>query len=240
MEYPEVEARPVTFEAPRREVAEPMPVPRIQEATAKIIEFPRPMYEPPTYLHELAEPMLDRPRILEAPEVVPPPPALGGMTIEAATQEEPERRPGIDMPLPSAPPGHRAMAATIDALFIFVAVVLFGQVFLHMAKFSPGLSQLAIAGASMCSVLWAAYQYLLVVHSGTTVGLRAMKLEVRRFDGNLPSRSQRRARVVCGLLSGVALGMGYAWYFLDEDGLCWHERVTKTHLAARKLEPPIT
>ena len=34
------------------------------------------------------------------------------------------------------------------------------------------------------------------------------------------------------LLSAISLGLGYAWHFLDEDGLCWHERVTKTHIAS--------
>jgi len=30
--------------------------------------------------------------------------------------------------------------------------------------------------------------------------------------------------------------MGHpAWHFLDEDGLCWHERVRKTHIAHEKL-----
>ncbi len=30
--------------------------------------------------------------------------------------------------------------------------------------------------------------------------------------------------------------MGYAWVFLDEDSLCWHDRITHTYLApsARK------
>src|SRR5262249_31993022 len=46
------------------------------EATARVIEFPRPA-EPPPRLDELAEPLLDRPRIVEAPAMVPPPPALG-------------------------------------------------------------------------------------------------------------------------------------------------------------------
>ncbi len=28
--------------------------------------------------------------------------------------------------------------------------------------------------------------------------------------------------------------MGYAWLFLDEDALCWHDRITHTYLAPRK------
>jgi hypothetical protein len=28
--------------------------------------------------------------------------------------------------------------------------------------------------------------------------------------------------------------MGYAWLFLDEDSLCWHDRITHTYLAPKK------
>jgi hypothetical protein len=29
----------------------------------------------------------------------------------------------------------------------------------------------------------------------------------------------------------LTLGLGYAWCFLDEDELSWHDRITKTHFA---------
>jgi hypothetical protein len=31
--------------------------------------------------------------------------------------------------------------------------------------------------------------------------------------------------------------MGYIWVFLDEDSLCWHDRITHTYLAPQKREP---
>jgi uncharacterized RDD family membrane protein YckC len=207
---------------------------RLNEATAKIIEFPRSMYAPPIRLDDLAEPIFDRPRILEAPEVVPPPPALGGMTIEQAERAEPERRPGIDMPLQSAPSGQRLLATAIDATLVLVAAGLFGGVFCRITGATPMALQIAALGVGLLGVSWAAYQYLLIVYSGTTPGLRALKLRVQRFDGTSPSRRLRRARVLCSILSAASLGMGYAWHFLDEDGLCWHERVTKTHIASEK------
>jgi hypothetical protein len=43
----------------------------------------------------------------------------------------------------------------------------------------------------------------------------------------------RRWRVLASFLSAVSLGMGYVWVFLDEDSLCWHDRITRTHLARR-------
>ena len=204
------------------------------ETTAKIIEFPRSMYAMPVRLHDLADPVIDRPRILEAPEVVPPPPALGGITIEEARAKEPERRLGLDMPLQSAPLEKRLLAVMIDATIVLLAAVGFGAVFFRIAGVRPPLPQTVALGAGLVGVLWATYQYLLIVYSGTTPGLRVMRLQLQRFDGSPPSRRLRRWRVLGSMLSGISLGMGYAWQFLDEDALCWHERVTKTYLAPEK------
>jgi hypothetical protein len=44
----------------------------------------------------------------------------------------------------------------------------------------------------------------------------------------------RRWRVLASFLSAASVGMGYAWVFLDEDSLCWHDRITHTYLAPRK------
>jgi hypothetical protein len=218
------EARPeeISFPAPKRNHS---------EHTAKLIEFPRTIYTPQVWASDLAEPILDRPRILEAPEIVPPPPALGGMTIEEIEKPEPERRLGIDMPLQSAPIGRRLMAGLIDGTLVVTAGAVFGAIYYRIVGTTPTPVQVAMMGSGLLILCWAAYQYLLVVYSGSTPGLRALRLQVRRFDGNPPKRKLRQARVLCSLLSAVSLGLGYAWHFLDEDGLCWHERVTKTHIA---------
>jgi len=219
---PEPRAEELSFPAPKRNQS---------EHTAKLIEFPRTIYTPQVWATDLAEPILDRPRILEAPEIVPPPPALGGMTIEEAEKPEPERRMGIDMPLQSAPIGQRVLASLVDGILVVAAGSVFGAIYYRIVGATPTPVQVAMMGSGLLILCWAAYQYLLVVYSGSTPGLRALRLQVRRFDGNPPNRKLRRVRVLCSLLSAVSLGLGYAWHFLDEDGLCWHERVTKTHIA---------
>jgi len=212
----------------------PLPTgPRRQE-TAKIIEFPAPVYAVQDFSNALAEPILDRPRILEAPEVVPPPPALGGITIEPAAKAEPERRAGIDMPLQSAPAAHRALAGVLDTLIVALATGGFGAVFYRVTHVVPGLGLAVAVLSGMLGLFWVAYQYLFLVHCGTTPGLWALRLQLEQFDGKPARRRVRRARALCHMLSLAALGMGYAWQFLDEDGLCWHERVTKTHIAAQE------
>jgi len=178
--------------------------------------------------------VIDRPRILEAPEIVPPPPALGGITIEEEQKQEPERRPGIAMPLLSAPLEQRLLAVTIDALIVLLAGGIFAAVYYRVAGARPAVSQILDLTGALLTLFWIAYQYLLVVYSGTTPGLRAVKLQLQRFDGSATNRSLRSWRVLGSVLSAISLGMGYAWQFLDEDGLCWHERVTKTYLAPEK------
>ena len=216
---------------------EPAPAPSREHRHppgAKIIEFPRTAYGQPVSVNALADPVIDRPRILEAPEVVPPPPALGGIMIEESAVVEPERRPGIDMPLQPAAFEQRALAAMLDFLIVLLAESVFGAIFYHLAGGRPPLPQIVAVSAGLLGVFWITYQYLLMVYAGTTPGLRVMKLQLQHFDNSLTDRGRRRWRVLGSILSGVSLGMGYAWQFLDEDGLCWHERVTKTYLAPEK------
>lgn len=203
--------------------------------SAKIIEFPRFAWAPPPPPpDQLAEPVMDRPRILEVPEVAPPPPALGGITIEPAEPQETEKRAGIDFPLQTASLTRRAFAALIDGLVVSVAAVLFGFVFWKVASVRPPSTQLASLGLGVPVVFWSVYQYLLIVYSGRTFGLMAAGLELARFDGRAASRSLRRWRILASYLSAASLGMGYVWVFLDEDELCWHDRITHTYLAPKK------
>ncbi len=94
--------------------------------------------------------------------------------------------------------------------------------------------------AGIPCLFWAAYQYLLIVYAASTPGLRVAGLELTRFDGTSTTRSLRRWRALAGCLSGLSLGMGYAWVFLDEDALCWHDRITHTYLAPKKCAAATT
>lgn len=216
---------------------------------ARIIEFPRspefrsPEFRsefqrsdpaPPMSYNELAGPVMAPPRILEAPEIVPPPPALGGITIEAAEPKGVQRRPGIEVPLQAAPLTRRIAAAAIDGMIILLAMTLFGSIFWKMTGVRPPLSQLLGFAVTLPCLLWAGYQYLLLVYAATTPGLRFAALEVARFDGTMANRRLRRWRVLASYLGAVSLAMGYVWVCLDEDALCWHDRITHTYLAPKK------
>jgi|SRR5580704_3522821 hypothetical protein len=215
--------------------ASPTTGPTTSQITGKLIEFPRSWAPPPAPFDELAEPVIDRgrPRILEAPEAIPPPPALGGITIETVQHPETEKRPGIDIPLQSAPLARRIFSAAVDCFMITAACTLFAFIFWKLTAIRPPRLEIIGLAAGLFGVFWAAYQYLLMVYSGTTPGLRLARLELTRFDGSRTSRRLRRWRVLASFLSAASLGMGYAWVFLDEDSLCWHDRITHTYLAPK-------
>jgi uncharacterized RDD family membrane protein YckC len=203
--------------------------------TAKILEFPRSAAAPPPVLDELAEPVVARPRILEAPEFMPPPPALGGILMEPVEEPAEQRRPGFELPLQAAPLSMRLLAGAIDSLLVVSAFALFAYIFFRIASIVPPLQQAAGISAILISVLWIAYQYLLLIYTGTTPGLKVARLRLSRFDGTAVPRKIRLWRVLASMLSGLSLALGYAWCFLDEDQLCWHDRITRTYMAP---QPP--
>lgn len=203
----------------------------VTEETGKVLEFPRvsPPVLPPR--DELAEPVFDQPRILEVPEVLPPPPALGGILIEPVEEPAGERRPGFELPLQAAPMSRRVLASAVDGLLVFVAVGLFDYIFFRITSSVPALRQILLTSAALIAIFWAGYQHLLLVYAGTTPGLKLARLRLSRFDGSPVPRAIRRWRVLASLLAGLSLMLGYAWCFFDEDQLCWHDRITHTYMA---------
>jgi uncharacterized RDD family membrane protein YckC len=242
-EVSESQPRQVPAQTPRQRVAPPAP-----RSGARIIEFPRFGIErfevdrfnfepPPPPPDQLAEPVGERIRILEVPEVEAPPPALGGITIAPAPRQDAEKRPGIDIPLQGASLARRILASLVDGVIIAAASALSGFIFWKVAAIRPPLAQMLGFASGVPCLFWAVFQYLLIVYAGRTPGLRAFGLELARFDGRPTSRSLRRWRVLASYLSAASLGMGYAWVFLDEDALCWHDRITHTYLARGKPQP---
>lgn len=201
------------------------------EPIRKILEFPRPVAPPKD---ELAEPVQSRPRIMEAQEAVPPPPALGGIVMEE--REPAETTPAqltFEVPVRVASTWRRALAAALDFFLVGAAFTIFAAIAFRFTGAILPRPQLIAAAAAVLAGLWSCYQYLLVVSTGNTPGLRMMKLRLLHINGAPLSRQMRRCRVLASLLSAASLGLGYLWCFLDEDRLCWHDRITHSYLTRR-------
>jgi uncharacterized RDD family membrane protein YckC len=207
------------------------------EQASNVIEFPRSAAIPVFQKEELAEPIWDRPRIVEAPEVVPLPPAMGGILIEAVAEKEAPRRKPEDVPLDTASLGRRILAGVVDFLILGTAVAAFGAIFWRVNPERPPILLLAAGLAIVITLLWAAYQFLFVVYTGSTPGLRVARLCLARFDGSPLTKRTRRWRILASYLSALSLGFGYLWSFLDEDGLCWHDRITRTQIQRKPSKP---
>jgi uncharacterized RDD family membrane protein YckC len=183
------------------------------------------------YVDQLAEPIIEKPRILEAED--PSGLLFGGqarpaITLEAAPEPEPQEDAGPVAETASL--SRRIFAAGLDVLVIAVAAAIFVIVFLHMGGGIPRVRMALLSAAVIPVLLWAIYQYLFLVHAAATPGMRMAGLHVRTFD-NLPvRRALRRWRAIAMVISGMALGLGFLWGFIDDHGLCWHDRITRTVL----------
>jgi uncharacterized RDD family membrane protein YckC len=224
----------IAAEAPGTPQAELAPEP---VAATNIIKFPRlpTLFEPfaPPSGDELAEPMIDRPRIIEAPEEVHCAQApLAGIELEP---EEAEVPAGLEAPLEVAPMGQRALAGVLDALMVALGTGMFLMIVLYRDVPAPQGKLGFVLVAALPAVLYAIYEYLFLVHGGRTPGMQMVRLAVSDFEGLPPVRRVRRVRALASVLSLCSLGLGLLWALLDEDTLCWHDRISRTY--ARQLAP---
>src|SRR5271157_5878260 len=83
-------------------------------------------------------------------------------------------------------------------------------------------------------LLWASYQYLLLVYGGKTAGMQLTRIRLSTFKGAPPSLRRRRSRVLGLYFSTASLVMGLLWALVDVDRLCWHDRISGTYLTKRE------
>lgn len=202
----------------------------------KIIRFPRPRpvqsvaAEEPAEM-ELAEPVLERPRILEAAE--PPAeqmdllPSFADIILDAEKSLAPE---AVELPLQPAPLQHRIFAGLVDSVVVLIATAVFATTFMGFSRGLPPTRVVLLSASAIGAALWLIYHYLFLVYSAGTPGMQLAQLELCTFQGGRVSRRLRRGRALASTLSACSVGLGFAWALVDEDRLGWHDRITQTHL----------
>lgn len=123
----------------------------------------------------------------------------------------------------------RLMAFAVDFAVVTAGFLGFLVVFVASTPHLPtGLTAVALAGA-VYGALWVLYQMLFFSLSGATAGMLYARIALCTFDDKNPSRKALRGRLAAWWLSCLPLGMGFLWSFVDEDNLCWHDRMTRMY-----------
>jgi uncharacterized RDD family membrane protein YckC len=67
------------------------------------------------------------------------------------------------------------------------------------------------------------------IHGGQTPGMRAWRVRVCANAGRFTWRNAT-LRFLSAALSWLCLGLGFFWAWLDRDGRCWHDHLSRSHL----------
>jgi uncharacterized RDD family membrane protein YckC len=138
-------------------------------------------------------------------------------------------RPGGQVPLHVAPIGDRLMAALVDIGLVVFAFLLFAAVFVACTAHPPSGRPALIASALALVGFFVLYQWLFFTFADATPGMRFAKIALCTFNDENPGRKTLQHRIGALFLAAIPLGLGFLWVLLDDDGLGWHDRMTRTY-----------
>lgn len=148
---------------------------------------------------------------------------------EEAAEEAPEEPPSDLYPVATL--RERRRAALIDAACLAFAyggfLTLFGSL---GGEFT--LSKLsAVVCFSTFAFVYVQYFGLFTIFGGTTPGMMVRGLQVASFTGESPTAKQLFWRTAGYVISAGTFFLGFFWALWDEDGMTWHDRLSRTYLA---------
>jgi uncharacterized RDD family membrane protein YckC len=129
--------------------------------------------------------------------------------------------------------GLRFMAAIVDGCIVVAALLAFIAAFAFtVGKVPDGHITAQTAGigiAGTLTVLIFLYQLLFFTFSEATPGMRYARIALCTFADDNPTRPAMRRRIFATVLAACPLGIGFLWAWLDEDGLGWHDRISRMY-----------
>ena len=227
------------------------------EIPANLIEFPRQLVAARKVRPRLAEgplreeadlaPTSAQLRIFEvestqlstAPVVESAAPEWSSMVLDAQPApapfiEAPETR-FLPIPAPQAAPLNlRLMSTMVDGVLILAAFLGFVAAFALTCQKIGGPNQIDLQTAAIASVgtlifLTLAYQFLFFTFGESTPGMRYARIGLCTLSDENPSRAQIRRRIFATILAACPLAIGFLWACLDDEGLGWHDRISRMY-----------
>jgi len=156
--------------------------------------------------------------------------SLPPLSEEQEEASEASEEPPSDL-YPVATLRERRSAAVIDAACLAFAyggfLALFGSL---GGQFT--LSKLsAVVCFSTFAFVYVQYFGLFTIFGGTTPGMMVRGLQVASFTGESPTAKQLFWRTTGYMISAGTFFLGFFWALWDEDGMTWHDRLSRTYLA---------
>lgn len=143
--------------------------------------------------------------------------------------ERPDAQTSLALPVFTAPVSLRLMAVTVDACCVLTAFFAAVATAAYASPELPSGLSAAIAGAGTLFVFGLLYYMLFFTLNEATPGMRYARIGLCTFADDNPTRSSMRRRVFAMLLAGLPLGLGWVWACMDEDGLGWHDRISRMY-----------
>jgi uncharacterized RDD family membrane protein YckC len=203
-----------------------------------VIAFPRPPVETPEMFRRLADPVLpEQPRILDVPEELeafPAMPLLDGLQLPASAQQPAASADHVELPFHAVAISQRLYAGLVDCAVVAGGAGIFAAIAYKMLPKLMLTTPFLLSLAGVPVFFWAIYQYLFTLYGGATTGMRVAGIRLCTFKGARPSWRHRRSRVIGLYFSSASLMMGLLWALVDVDGLCWHDRISRTYLSNRE------
>ncbi|HMH14772.1 MAG TPA: RDD family protein [Edaphobacter sp.] len=159
---------------------------------------------------------------------------LGAQPAPAPFIEVPETR-FLPIPAPQAAPlSLRLMATIVDGILVMAAFLGFVATFAFTCrKFSEpliiSLQTAAITSVGTLIFLYLTYQLLFFTFGEATPGMRYGRIALCTLSDENPTRAQIRRRIFATILAACPLGIGFLWACLDDEGLGWHDRISRMY-----------
>ena len=166
---------------------------------------------------------------------------LPAQPVSTAIQAAPEA-PFQPIPAPqTASFSLRLMASIVDGCIIGSAFLAFTAVFAitvgklagapaSAPRITPQIA--AITAAVTLLALTFFYQVLFFTFSEATPGMRYARIGLCTLSDDNPTRSAMRRRILATALAACPLGIGFLWAWFDDDGLGWHDRISRMYQRA--------
>lgn len=136
------------------------------------------------------------------------------------------------LPPQTAPIRLRVMAAAVDGSLVSLAFLAFSAIAVRVANYLPTGIPAAVAAASTLTLFYLLYEVLFFTLSDQTPGMRYARIGLCTLSDENPTRSAMRRRILAQIIAVCPFGLGILWAVLDDDGLGWHDRISRMYQRA--------